>query len=111
MNSGYVTGYDTETQFMEKLASDSNITEKTFSLYLSEDAGASYIDFGAPNTSVYSDPVVTIDIEDENENWASKITGFRWGASMNDSTEYAMTEAVARIDTESGCFSVPSSDV
>lgn len=110
LSSGQGSEYDwnnISTQFMEELNTDSNITEMTFSLYLTDDSGSSYIDFGAPNTSVYTDPVVTIDIEEETEFWASKVTGLRWGASMNDLTEYKLTEGVAAIRTIHDCISGP----
>lgn len=70
---------------MPKLSENSDITEQTFSFYLTGLFGDSYIDFGEPNAALIgSDPVVYLDIEDESKYWTSKISGFRWDSSMED---------------------------
>ena len=69
----------------------------------------SYIDFGTPDASIIgSTEVIYITIEDENYWWTSHVTGFRWGSSMNDSTEYIIPETEGLTDTGSSCIIGPS---
>ena len=98
---------------MNKMLTDSTITEKVFSFYLTDLDGSSYIDFGTPNTSVMSDPsdIIYIDIIDDDVWWTAKIEGLRWGSNMNDSTEYMITQANALTDTGSSCIIGPTSEV
>ena len=58
---------------MNKMVTDSTITEKTFSFYLTDLGSSSYIDFGTPNTAVMSDEndIIWIDIESENIWWTA----------------------------------------
>jgi len=50
----------------------------------------SYIDFGAPNTSTWTESVayVPIMLDDDEVNWTVEVNGFRWGSSMNDSNGF-----------------------
>jgi len=58
---------------MNKMVTDSTITEKAFSFYLTDLGSSSYIDFGTPNTAVMSDEndIIWIDIESENIWWTA----------------------------------------
>ena len=56
MWSGNVRGYDTTEMFMYSLLDSEVIDLNIFSFYLTDQDGASYIDFGEPNTSLMSDP-------------------------------------------------------
>lgn len=72
--SGNKSSYtDEEEMIMHKMVADSTITEKVFSLYLTNQSSSSYIDFGAPNTAVMSDEnaIVWIDILSENLYWSA----------------------------------------
>jgi len=111
--NGNVNGYDKKEMLMEKLVADGAISEQTFSFYLDGQSGDSYVDFGAPNTSVMStSSVAYIPILEETHYWSSKITGFRWGSSSNgDDTEYAVREADGRADTGQGCIFGPLTDI
>ena len=52
----------------------------------------SYIDFGAPNTSAWTESVAYVPIMlDDEVNWTVVVNGFRWGKSMRDSKEYEIS--------------------
>ena len=93
---------------MTGMGTDSDIAEKVFSYYLTGLSGQSYLDFGTPNSSVYTDGVIYIDILSENYWWSSNLTGFRW---KGESTAYAIsTGSFALTDTGSSCIVGPSGE-
>ena len=64
--------------FMETLAAQSDISEKTFSFYLTDTTGESYIDFGTPNQAVMNGTVTYIPVHTNSRYWTASIAGFRW---------------------------------
>ena len=70
--SGGKTGYDNAEMLMPGLFADSTITENVFSFYMTGLDGASYIDFGAVDPSIVTDPNETfwLDITSENLWWS-----------------------------------------
>ena len=66
------------------------IAEKTFSVYLTNTEGNSYIDFGAPDSSIVGDysSVVRIDLNSSLNVWSNWVTGLKWA----DSTDIAQKE-------------------
>ena len=112
-NSNSVT-LDKTQMFVPEMVKDSTITAKVFSWYMTGKSGKSYVDFGAPNTAVYSDPakLFYINIESNDYWWTSKIKGMRWKKNWSDTTtEYKFTEAKALTDTGSSCIIGPKADV
>ena len=52
---------------------------------MTDDSNTSYIDFGSPNTSVFTESVAYVPIIlDDEVNWTVAVNGFRWGESMRD---------------------------
>jgi len=95
-----------------EMVADSTITEKVFSWYLSNEAGKSYIDFGAPNSSVYkSSELIYMPIKSDSDYWTSSIKGVRWSTNSNEKTEYKVTERNALTDTGSSCITGPAGDI
>jgi len=91
---------------LNKLLSDGAITEEKFSIYYS-DVESTYIDFGAPNTSVYTESVAYIPIESENNDWAAAVTG----VSINGE-EYALSyEVTGSISAQHECMTGYSDDI
>ena len=99
--------------YMPQFAADSDITENTFSFYMTGLDGQSYIDFGTPNTAVMQEDPVYITIQDDNPWWTEQLIGFRWEADFDPlQTEYAITSATDAItDTGSSCIVGPSAEV
>lgn len=98
--------------FIPEMVTDSTITEKVFSWYMSNEAGKTYIDFGTPNSSVYDNAkLIYIPILSSNDFWTNKIKGLRWSKNSNDNTEYKFNESNALTDTGSSCIIGPSKDV
>jgi len=96
--------------FMTHMAADSDITEKTFSFYLTGTNGQSYLDFGTPNSAVMNGSVAYIPIKSENNWWSADLTGLRW--NRDSSQEYAIqTGNYALTDTGSTCIVGPASEV
>ena len=85
MGSGNTADIENEKVFLNKLLSDGVITEEKFSIYYS-DVESTYIDFGTPNTNVYSESIAYIPIESENNDWTAAVTG----VSING-VEYALS--------------------
>jgi len=109
MWSGNHSSADTSEMLMTQMAADSDITEQTFSYYLTGLSGQSYLDFGTPNTSVMDGSPIYISINSENYWWASDLTGFRW--SNDSSNEYAISSGNYGItDTGSSCIVGPSEE-
>ena len=84
------------------------ISENTFSFLLTNTpwvSDESYIDFGAPNTSVMTseDDIVWIDSTTYGGWWTNYVTGWRWSGS---DTEYALT-GWALTDTGGSCIKGP----
>jgi len=101
--------YATASQmFMTEFDDDSDVSEKTFSFYMTGLDGESYIDFGTPNTAVMDGSPIYISIESSNLWWSAALTGFRWDSSMDDQNEYAISEGdYALTDTGSSCIIGP----
>ena len=64
LSSGNSADVDTDFILTNKLLSDNVITEEKFSFYFSN-AQNSYIDFGTPNTSVYTETVAYVPINSD----------------------------------------------
>lgn len=91
---------------MNKLLSDGAITEEKFSIYYS-DVESTYIDFGAPNTSVYTESVAYIPIESENNDWTAAVAG----VSING-LEYALSnEGEGVISSQHECLTGYRDDI
>ena len=104
--------YDKTKMFVLEMVADSTITDKIFSWYMSDEQGKTYIDFGAPNSSVFdASNLVYLPIKNNNYKWASTITGFRWTTNSNNNEEYKFTEAEAFTDTGSACIMGPYKDI
>jgi len=106
--------YDDATMFMPKMTADSTITQKVFSWYMTGQSGKSYIDFGAPNTAVYSSPssLFWIDILSDDYWWTNRVTGVRWSSGVPDtSTEYKYSSKKGLTDTGSSCLIGPKAEV
>jgi len=74
LSSGNSADADTDFILINKLLTDNVITEEKFSYYFS-DAQNSYIDFGTPNTSVYTEAVAYVPIDSEQNYWAATFEG------------------------------------
>ena len=99
--------------YARQLYEDGIVSENTFSFLLTDapwTTGDSYIDFGAPNTSVMSseDDIVWIDSTSHGGWWTNYVTGWRWA---NSETEYAVTRRWALTDTGSSCILGPAETV
>lgn len=104
--------YDSTQMFVPEMVTDSTITDKVFSWYMSGLAGKTYIDFGTPNSAIYdAAELIWIPIESNDYWWTSKITGIRWTKNSNDSVEYKYPEAKALTDTGSSCIIGPEKEV
>ena len=102
-----------EYLYARQLYEDGVISENTFSFLLTNTpwvSGESYIDFGAPNTSVMTseDDIVWINSTTYGGWWTNYVTGWRWSGSE---TEYAVTTRWALTDTGSSCILGPSETV
>ena len=99
--------------FMYKMYPDSTISERTFSFYMTGLSGQSYIDFGTPNTAIMTSAsdILWMNILSEDYWWSQYITGFKWGSTMNDATEYKIDTISALTDTGTSCIIGPTSAV
>ena len=94
LGSGNTADIENEKVFLNKLLSDGVITEEKFSIYYS-DVESTYIDFGTPNTNVYSESIAYIPIENENDDWVAAVTGVKING-----VEYALSnEGMATISS------------
>ena len=98
---------------MPAMKASSNISEETFSFYMTGLDGQSYLDFGTPNPSLMDGDPIYIDIQDENLWWTEQLVGFRWSADFDaDQIEYEITSATDAItDTGSSCIVGPSGEI
>jgi len=98
---------------MPAMKASSNISEETFSFYMTGLDGQSYLDFGTPNPSLMDGDPIYIDIQDENLWWTEQLVGFRWSAEFDaDQIEYEITSATDAItDTGSSCIVGPSGEI
>ena len=55
--------------FMPLMKATSDIAEETFSFYMTGESAQSYIDFGTPNSAVYTDSITWMNIMSENRWW------------------------------------------
>ena len=112
-NTNSVT-YDRTQMFVPEMVKDSTITAQIFSWYMTGQSGKSYVDFGAPNTAVYSDAskLFYINIESNDYWWSSKVTGIRWKTNHEDlTTEFKIDSTKGLTDTGSSCIIGPKADV
>ena len=104
--------YDRTQMFVPEMVTDSTITDKVFSWYMSAEAGRTYIDFGTPNSAIYNAAeLIWLPIVSNNYWWTNKITGLRWTKNSNDNVEYRISEANAITDTGSSCIAGPGEEV
>lgn len=115
MWSGNSEDSDPDVMFMNTLMESSeDLTEKTFSFYLTGLDGESYIDFGTPNESVMDGEVVYIDSLKENSHWTSEVTAYRFSSSFDgDTTEYGTSSGanLGLTDTGTSCIIGPYKEV
>ena len=80
MWSGNNYGYDNSEMLMPRLCADTPLTDCTFSFHLTSESVTSYLDFGAPDSSIVTDPTESawIYIEEKSLRLKSMVTGFRW---------------------------------
>ena len=104
--------YDKTMMFVPEMVTDSTITDKVFSWYMSGKAGKTYIDFGTPNSSIYDNAkLIYIPIKDNNYWWTNSITGVRWTKNSANRVEYKYTSSNALTDTGSSCIIGPAAMV
>ena len=103
-----------DVMFMNTLMETGDLSEKTFSFYLTGLDGESYIDFGTPNKSVMDGEVVYIDSLENHSHWTANVTAYRFHSSFDvDKSEWGMSSGVnlGITDTGSSCISGPSDEM
>lgn len=84
MWSGNKAGVNQEFLYMNEFARTSGVTEKTFSFYMTNTTGQSYLDFGTPNPAAMAGSPIYIPYLDDNEWFSAPVSGFKWGSGMPD---------------------------
>ena len=93
---------------MPELYQGGIISENVFSFYLTGREDSSYMDFGAPDTSVMTSEsdLTWIDGTGYGGWWTNNVYGWRW--SSDPTTEYSTGTVLALTDTGTSCIYGPS---
>lgn len=106
------SGYESKVEpklFVPQLYSQGIISEKTFSFYMTNLSGQSYIDFGTPDASIIGDgsSLFWLDKDQTSQWWSNEVRGMKWG-SGDDLYETAFNPTTAVTDTGTSCIVGPS---
>ena len=109
------SGGDTDPLFMYHAYNAGILTENTFSIFLTttsteiDSSGASYIDFGAPDSTIVAQGVTYIPNTAGDGWWTADVTGFY--LEDDPSTLYQLTTASGITDSGSSAISGPEAEV
>ena len=86
------------------------MSEATFSWYMVDTSGTSYIDFGTPDASIIGDGsnILWLSVQSSSAWWQNTLTGLKWGENATTPGQtVTFTSLSAITDTGSSCIVGP----
>ena len=111
MWSAFSSGGFEDTLYVTSLFQAGAITEPTFSWYMTNTGGQSYIDFGTPDASIIGDGsnIHWVNAIQTSSWWANYVYSMKWGEnSSSPGTVVTFTTVSGITDTGSSCIVGPS---